>query len=197
MQRRPLMLSLVVALIASAVVMVSGVNYALPWLSVTAAALFAALLLASGLNLNRAWRDAAGDDPAFAARENARLLALAYAWGGVAMFSAYTFSSLRWYHAYQYGAAMLLLALIAAAYSLVLGRKPAADGKGSTALTAGTVLVGLQAVAALAGVIFLVASGKIASGRSDWLANQVFLFGGLMIAGLSAMAAITQRRLLR
>ena len=61
----------------------------------------------------------------------------------------------------------------------------------------GLQLTTVQGVAALVGLVFLLGSGKMGTPRDDWAANYIFLFGGLAIVGLSAIAVITQRRLLR
>jgi hypothetical protein len=55
----------------------------------------------------------------------------------------------------------------------------------------------LQGIAAVAGLVFLIGSGKLETVRPDWAANQIFLFGGLTIVGLSAIAVVTQRKLMR
>jgi hypothetical protein len=51
--------------------------------------------------------------------------------------------------------------------------------------------------AALIGIMVLVLTGKILSTKGDWAANQVFTAGGLAVAGLTAISALTTVRLLR
>jgi hypothetical protein len=46
-------------------------------------------------------------------------------------------------------------------------------------------------------VIFLIGNGKLAPPKTDWVANHIFLAGGLAIAALSAIAAVTQGKLAR
>ena len=54
-----------------------------------------------------------------------------------------------------------------------------------------------EAVAALAAVVVLLASGKMTTGKSDWAANQIFVAGGIAVAILSAMCSYTHFKLMR
>jgi MFS family permease len=192
---------LVAALCASVAVMVFGARHGLPALAAAAAALFAAAMLVVGLRMNRPlWalpEDRITSEAApVAARRNSRLMAITFAWGAAAMFAVYSLTGLRWYHAWQYGSAMALLAVLAFGYGLAIGRTEGPSRR-RMLLLRGLQLTVIQALAAAGGVLFLIVSGKLMTMRSDWAANQVFLFGGLAIAGLSVMAAVTQRRLMR
>jgi hypothetical protein len=55
-----------------------------------------------------------------------------------------------------------------------------------------TVLHGLAALCAL---VYLIGTGKLATAKDDWAANDVFLFGGIAILALCVIAAVTQARL--
>ena len=190
---------LILALVASVFVMITGAGRALPLLSGGAAAAFAVVVIGAGIGINKPlWRSGAMGalicTAPDAAQRNARLMALAWAWGAAAMAGVYTLGGLRWYHAWQYGSAMALLGVIALVYGLVIERSSNPATK-RVLLTSGLQLTLVQAVAAAGGVIYLLASGKLLAFRPDWAANQIFLFGGLAIAALSTMAAYTQRRL--
>ena len=65
------------------------------------------------------------------------------------------------------------------------------------ALAISTGVAWLQACASLVGLSFLVLSGKLLSVKGDWPANQIFLTGGIAIAAVSVIAALTQQRLAR
>jgi hypothetical protein len=54
-----------------------------------------------------------------------------------------------------------------------------------------------QGFAAAVGVLILIVSGKLTAGKGDWIANLVFVAGGVAIAALSALSVRTQRRLMR
>jgi hypothetical protein len=128
------------------------------------------------------------------ARRNARLMAITYAWGALAMLSAYTLTGLRWYHASQYGLGMALLAVLFFLYAVAVGREDS-HLRQRQFLWVGLQVAIVQGAAALGGVLYLFGSGKLIRLRTDWAANHIFLAGGLAIASLSAIAAITQRKL--
>jgi hypothetical protein len=189
------------ALAASVAVMVTGARLGRPELSAAAAGFFALTIVAVGWLVNRpAWQlDAARtpvDAAPVAARRNARLMAITYAWGAAAMLTAYTLTGLRWYHAWQYGLAMTLLAAILFLYAVAIGREGSRLRQRPLLLGALQLTV-VQGAGALAGALFLIVSGKVATPRPDWAANHIFLAGGLAIAALSAIAAITQGKLAR
>jgi hypothetical protein len=189
------------ALAASVAVMVTGARLGRPELSAAAAGFFALAIVAVGWLVNRpAWQlDAARtpvDAAPVAARRNARLMAITYAWGAAAMLTAYTLTGLRWYHAWQYGLAMTLLAAILFLYAIAIGREGSRLRQRPLLLGALQLTV-VQGAGALAGSLFLIVSGKVATPRPDWAANHIFLAGGLAIAALSAIAAITQGKLAR
>jgi hypothetical protein len=190
------------ALGASVAVMVAGTRLGRPELSAAAAGLFALSMVAIGWLVNRPlWRlDSASVTmnaaPAVAARRNARLMAITYAWGAAAMLAAYTLTGLRWYHAWQYGLAMTLLAALLFLYAIDIGREGSRLRQPPFLLGALSLTV-VQGAGALVGALFLIVSGKLATPRPDWAANHIFFAGGLAIAALSAIAAITQGKLAR
>ena len=111
------------------------------------------------------------------------------------MLASYYLTQLHWQHAWQYGAAMLLIAFSLYAYSTALG-DPASPVRAPRWLIATQRLTQVQGLAALAGILFILVSGKLTAGKSDWAANVVFVAGGITIAALSLLAVLTQRRLL-
>lgn len=164
-----------------------------------AAALFVLIAVLAGAWLNRAfWQlDAAHvTDSALpiAARRNARLQALTYGWGGASILAGYYLTPLFWHHAWQYGGAMVLIAGGLYLYSVALGN-PANPLRGRRWLATAERLALLQGIAAITGAVYVVVSGKLLLGKADWVGNIVFVSGGLAIAVLSMLAAITQRRL--
>jgi hypothetical protein len=118
---------------------------------------------------------------------NVWLAALVYAWGSSALFAVYSLAELAWRHAWQYGLGTAVFALGLALYGHRLEHK-------ADAALPPLALTGLHGFAAAAGLVYLVASGKLSTLRPDWAANQVFLAGGLAVVALCAMAAITQIR---
>jgi hypothetical protein len=131
-----------------------------------------------------------------AARRNAILLALAYAWGAVTLLTIYPLAGLRWYHWWQYGGLMALVAAGIAVYAAALAR-PGSFVRSRPLQLKALQLTIVHAMAIVGGLGWLILSGKAASGRDDWAANAVFLAGGAALAIVSAMAAYTQMRLAR
>ncbi len=190
---------LIIALCLSVAVIVLGAGRGTHMLVGASAGLFALLVLVVGWRSNQpSWSLEAAQvtetTAPVAARFNAWLMAITFAWGAVAMFAVYSLSGLRWQHGWQYGAAMALLAAFAFGFGMMIDR--AAPAGRQHLLQRGLQLTMLQGVAALAGLVFLVGSGKLETIRPDWAANYIFLFGGFAIVGLSAIAVMTQRRLL-
>ena len=193
---------IIAAIVASIAAMVTGIASDLPIFSGTAAALFAAALFATAVDVNRPWWGGAALPPAdddalvVAAVRNARLLALGYFWGALALLAIYRLTSLRWQHGLQYGAGMALFGWLALLYVHFLVR-PDSRLRSPRALAQATWLSLAHGGAALGGVLFLLMSGKINSIKDDWAANQIFLAGGVALVGLSLVSAYTQFRLSR
>jgi hypothetical protein len=178
---------------------VAGATLDRPEVSGLAASFFALTIVVIGWWVNRpCWsldRTKPSESAALmTARRNARLMAITYAWGAIAMLAAYTLTGLRWYHAWQYGLAMALIALLLFLYAVAVGREDSRLRQPSFLLGA-LQLATVQGAAAVGGVLFLIGSGKLVRLKADWAANHIFLAGGLAIASLSALTVVTQRRL--
>lgn len=144
-----------------------------------------------------AWRFAAltkpGDDIDAVAARFARLMAVAWGWAGAAMITCYYLTDLGWQHAWQYGAAMVLIAIFASGYARARCAPGSRFAEDNMAIAA-QWLTRLQGLAALAGVTILALSGKLEAGKQDWAANVVFVVGGLMIFALSMAALRAEQR---
>jgi hypothetical protein len=198
MSLRSLMPSICAALAASVAALVTGARFGRPEVSAIAAGFFALGIVVVGWLINRPlWRpDTTRHASLAAARRNARLMAITYAWGAIAMLSVYTLTGLKWYHAWQYGLAMALLAVLLFLYAIAIGRE-GSRLRQRVFLLGALQLTVVQGAGALGGVLFLIGSGKLATSKTDWAANHIFLAGGLAIAALSAIAAIAQGKLAR
>ena len=163
-------------------------------LSLTAVAIFALTSVACGWLLNAQATAAGGaTQNVQAAHDNAAMMAGTFGWGGATILSSYYLTELFWHHAWQYGGAMVLFAAGMLAYAQLL-RKPASRLRSRQMLKVAGVLAAIQAFAASAGLAFLISSGKLGIHKADWLANHVFLAGGLTIVVLSVFAAWAQLR---
>ncbi|MDX2288205.1 MAG: hypothetical protein NW217_05220 [Hyphomicrobiaceae bacterium] len=200
MSLHPLIPWLMAALLGSVAGMTYAANLGDKVISLVAALTFAALAIAASLRINAPlWRpDPARPDAilVYATQRNSRLMAIVYGWGATALFAVYTLSELWWFHSWQYGLAMALIAAGLIGYVQRLCddahplRRPAA-------LNLSAWLAVGQSVAAIAGLVFLVRSGKPWGTNTDWAANHVFIAGGLAIAALSLIAPATHWRLRR
>ncbi len=174
-----------VGLGAAVALMVTGAASGRIALSYTGGALFLATIVVVG---GRVWHASRmiDDEEAFAL-SFARLIAAVWAWCGLAILASYYLTELSWQHAWQYGAAMLLIGGGVLVYaqrreqpgSALSEPQPVALARWATAL---------QGLAALGGVAALMMSGKIEAHGRDWAANIIFVAGGLAIFTLSAMA---------
>jgi len=167
--------------------------------SAAVAAIVPIVVLLVALAMNRPfWRlerkRVTAEAAPIAARRNAALMALSYGWGAITLLTVYPLAELRWYHWWQYGGLMLMVAALLAAYAWSLGRRESPFRSGPRQLMM-LRLVTVHGMLAAGGVGWLVMSGKAASERGDWAANQVFLAGGVALVILSAIAAVTQKRL--
>lgn len=194
----PIFALLFVAAAASVPVVVGAAAEGNQALSALAAGAFAVIALGSAVRINAdPWRK---DRPATLAAEastlarNTRLTALIYAWGATVMLAVYTLSGLKWQHGWQYGSSMALVAAGLYGYAALLSRE-SSTMRASAALRRIRALTVVHAIAAAAGLTFLVVAGKLWAGKSDWAANHVFMAGGLAVIGVCVISALTQHRL--
>jgi hypothetical protein len=178
---------------------VIGARVGAPWLSGAAAVFLPVMAITVGLKVNAPYWNpkAARNDPAalaLASRRNARLMAWTWGAGAISMLAVYLLSGLRWQHGWQYGLGMLLIAGLGFLYAVSLGAAGSV-WRQPRYLNAVAMLAAAQGIAAIAGVMILVLSGKVASQRGDWAANIIFVTGGLAITVLSAIAVRTYARL--
>ncbi|MFT3733046.1 MAG: hypothetical protein QM780_16790 [Hyphomicrobium sp.] len=171
--------------------------------SAIAAAVFSAVLCASAIRTNAPhWRREANEQPVLlreAMRTNVLLIALAFLWCAAAFYAIYLGTAVRWQHGWEYGTACLLLAAAYGYYALRLANSADAQAQPAT-IERMTRIIGYQAILIAIGLVWLVASGKLAiTHKGDWAANQLFLAGGFAIMCISVIliktnAALSERR---
>jgi hypothetical protein len=191
----PWLLTAIIASVAGEVSAIQAGHLLLSWASIL---MFVAALVATSIEVNRPWWTSearnAPDAATYAALHNTHLLSVAYTWGALAMYGVYRLSGLRWQHGWQYAAGMALIAGLLMLYVSLMER-PASRLRRPAALAFAAQCGLLHAAAAIAGLVFLVLSGKLVSTKGDWAANQIFLGGCVAIVALTAIAAYTQYRL--
>lgn len=198
MSLQPLIPYLIVALAASVTAMVAAAASINTTNSALAAGLFGLAVVAASVKINlpliagKAALDA--DAPIHASRRNARLMALTYAWGGIAMLAVHFLSGLWWWHSWQYGSLMALIAAALLAYVHQVG-DPESDLRTPAVLDRLAWATAAQGIGAALGVAWLIRSGKPWFNNTDRVANHIFLAGGTTIAIISAIAFLTHRRI--
>lgn len=182
---------LAVALITSVTGMVHGAGIGDNSFTSHAAVAFVILIVTTAIVFNAPlWRKAKSTSDvqvqaATMVRRNARLAAAIYGWGAAAMFAVYSLSDLSWRHSWQYGLGMAIIAAGIMIYTEGLKRRtPPVFPPLSLTLFHGGV--------AAAGLSYLIGSGKLQTIKSDWAANDVFLWGGIGILALCALSAVSQ-----
>lgn len=196
---RPLLPWLLLASALSITMMVLGAGRGDHFLPAIAAGLLVALVVGTGLGINAPlWarngsfpsRYAGLDAVREAIRCNIWLAALVYAWGASALFGVYSLSDLTWRHAFQYGTGAAVFAASLGLYGMRLGRVRSLP-------VPPLFLTFLHGLAVAIGLLYMIGSGKLATLKGDWAANEVFLWGGIAIFALCAMSAVTQTRIIR
>ena len=179
-----------VAMLASITGMVHGAGRGDTQFTALAALAFIVVVVGIAIVLNvQAW---ASKPPAnkvektgVTVRLNAYLAALLYGWGAASMFAVYSLSDLSWRHSWQYGLGMAIFAIGIAGYTYLL------DNKKPPALPP-LFLTLLHGGAAITALAYLIGTGKLQTIKSDWAANEVFLWGGSGIVILCILSLITQ-----
>lgn len=157
----------------------------------TAALAFAALASWESFRIARAHRrnptPRAATAASHAFSDISRITATVYGWGGLSLIALYRFTPLHWQHGWQYGSAMLLVALGLVIYIVRERRAPQSEA-GARGMAALAAVHGLAAAGALGWLVF---SGKLATTRGDWAANAIFVAGGVTITVISLLAILT------
>jgi hypothetical protein len=190
---------LLLASALSTTMMVLGAGRGDRFLPSISAGLLVALVVGTGLGINaplwsRTTRASLAQNGLALIREalrcNVWLAALVYAWGASALFAVYSLSDLEWRHGFQYASGAAIFAACLAIYGMRLGRERSMSVP-PLSLTA------IHGFAAAGGLVYLIGAGKLDTVKSDWAANEVFLWGGFAIIALCMMSALTQWRATR
>jgi hypothetical protein len=158
--------------------------------SAIAAATFALILIASVIWTQSPLWNRQSRDVRFSQRDallqSATLIMLAFFWCALAFYAIYLGTNIHWQHGWEYGSGFLL---ITAGYGLYLRSLSDPEGAASQphAIEHAIRFSAAQAVLVAIGLIYIIGSGKLASVRGDWPANQVFLAGGFAIMSISVI----------
>lgn len=191
--------ALIAVLAASVAGQVAAARAGAVGMTYFAAGVFTLAVLQYAFSINRAWWPAGavgvGPSPQSArpimAANTADLIGLGYGWGGASLLGVYLLSGVRWQHGWEYGLGMVLIGALMIAWARSQRGATCPPGRFRALLA----LSAVHGLAAIIGVGWLLVSGKAQSLKGDWAANVVFLLGGLLIAGVTAMGLKTARRL--
>lgn len=194
MPLRPSLPWLLLALVSALVAMVIATSATRKIEAAVAAAMFAVILIAAAVRTNAPiWQRApsnANVTQRIALLQTTQLIMFAYLWCAFAFYAIYLGTSVRWQHGWEYGTAMLAVAV---AHSFYLWRlsDPTDPVSMPRAIERAVRLASIQAVLIAIGLVWLISSGKLASLRGDWPANQIFIAGGFAVMCLSAIVIKT------
>jgi hypothetical protein len=135
------------------------------------------------------------------AANTARFMGLVWAWGGLALIVTYGTGILVWKEWWQFFGAFFVAAGLCLLLSATL-KKDALQGKEDpTLMRIGRYLAIFQLVGMVATMLGLLIDGKMTRFQvpryTDWAANNIFFFGALAIAAISAYALRSKARALR
>ncbi|RUP07837.1 hypothetical protein [Hyphomicrobium sp.] len=194
MTLRPSLPWLLFTLTAALIAMYLAASAVLKVEAAIAAAVFALVIIVSAIRTNApVWRQppaATGPTPREALFRTIQLMMLSYLWCAIAFYAIYLGTHTRWQHGWEYGTAILL---ISGAYGYYLRRlrDPADNLSSPPAIDRMVRFTAYLALLIGAGLIWLIGSGKLATVKGDWAANQLFLAGGFAVMCLSAIIVKT------
>lgn len=199
MSLQPYMPWLLAALAVSLIGVVGGSMSWQVWLPAAGLTTFVASVAAVALRVNTHDRmPQAGIGARLGAMQrNARLLAITYSWGALAMAISYAtrLTGLRWQHGWQYALAMALIAWLCFLYAIQIWRSRDDARRQARLQAIGIPLAVSQLALGLGGLGVILATDKLFTRRGDWVANQIFAAGALTICLLSVVALVTDRQL--
>ena len=166
-------------------------------LAIIGAALFAQRMIFTGFSAtsSRHLVGTANDDtlpPLKVVQATTRLTALTFLWAGITFLIAYPVIGLKWQHGWQYGTLAVLLACAFGAYYRQLST-PGSSTSASAAVEQSRKLSIGFAAAIAAGILWLTLSGKLATEKNDWLANDIFLAMGASVLTLAVLFVLRAR----
>lgn len=134
----------------------------------------------------------AGSPASKIASSNAWYMGLVWSWGALALFVTYATGVLTWKEWWQFFLAFVLAAGLSVSFALALKRDAAAGREDAAMLRMARYVAIVQLAGMALTMLGLVIDGKMvryANPRyADWAANNVFFFGALAIALISAYA---------
>jgi hypothetical protein len=181
-------------LVATAASRPLGVHMAYIHMAVAAAVSLGLALVAIRENL--ALRRVGAAKSAIAS-STARHMGIVWTWGGLVLAATYATGVLVWREWWQFLLAFAVAAGLCLLFSAALDKDARAGREDETMLKLGRVLAIVQLIGMVIAVLGLIIDGKMTRflnpRYTDWAANDVFLFGALAVAAISANALRASR----
>lgn len=125
------------------------------------------------------------------AASTSRNMGFVYVWGALTIAITYIFI-LRWHEWWHFMSAFAVAGALCLFYSNTLLRDDTAGREDATILNAGRVLTWVQLVGMVIAMIGMIVDGKLTRHLNpkhlDWAAQNIFFFGALALAIISAYA---------
>lgn len=140
---------------------------------------------------------AAGASRSAIAASTARYMGLVWVWGALGLFMTYYFIVAEWREWWHFFFAFLFVSVITIFFAATLEKDAQKGSDDQTMLKLGDGLTWLQLIGMLATAIGLMIDpdkSLLDVSRRDWAANNIFFFGGLALAAISANAILANRK---
>ncbi|MEQ1716942.1 MAG: hypothetical protein ABL907_13300 [Hyphomicrobium sp.] len=185
------MISLTLGLCA--VIITAGAQQ--PFLNLLATGLVSAAFASLAIRENRALVEAKESKSAIAG-STARYIGLVWTWGALALLVIYLLVlENSWPEWWQFFFSFMTAAVGSIIFANMLARDDKDGKEDESVMSLGRLLIKLQLVGMSVGIIALFIDGKFPreTTHPDWAACNIFFFGGLAIAAISANALAASR----
>lgn len=130
------------------------------------------------------------------AASTARYIGLVWAWAAIAIFVIYVlvFEG-RWPEWWQFFLSFTAAAIGSIIFANMLSRDASAGKQDDAVMSIGRVLLIIQVIGVALGIVSMFVDGKFPreTSHGDWVACNIFFFGGLAIASICANALASSR----
>lgn len=176
-------------------IMVISAAVGQPLMHMAAAAFIGLVIALLGIRENREQHHAGASKSAVAS-STARYMGLVWVWGALALLVTYFFI-LKWHEWLHFFMAFAIAGALCLFIANMLGRDAEAGREDPSMMKVARYLTIAQLVGMVVTVIGLLVDGKmtrfLTPRFTDWAANNIFFFGAIALAALSANSLMTSR----
>lgn len=184
---------LTLALALSAIIISAAAGRSEVHLATTA--LVSLVIAVLGIREDRALRAANASKSTIAA-STARYMGLVWTWGALGLLMTYFFLLPAWKEWWHFFIAFAAVGVLCIFFAATLQRDAEAGKDDETMLRLGRALTWGQFIGMLITVIGIMIDpdkSLLNTARPDWAANNIFMFGALALAAISASALLAER----